>query len=47
MAEFLGIKPEAGDKCLGVFSVGLADPERAAGYRGKRDAVETKVTWKQ
>jgi hypothetical protein len=47
MAQFLGIKPEAGDRCLGVFSVGLAEPERMSGYRGKREGVDTKVTWKQ
>jgi nitroreductase len=42
MHEFLGL--QRGQQCLGVFVLGRSD--RAAGYRGSRDPVEERVTWR-
>ena len=44
MLEFLGLSP--GDQCLGYFVAGVADPERAAAYKGSRSPLETYVDWR-
>ncbi|KAJ9522934.1 hypothetical protein QJQ45_023726 [Haematococcus lacustris] len=43
MAAFLGIDPTQGDKCLGVYSLGLSD--RLAGYKGSRAPIADKTSW--
>jgi hypothetical protein len=45
MYQLLGIDSSKGDKCLGFFVVGCAEPERLAGYRPKRQPLEDKVVW--
>lgn len=41
----LGLNAAAGDKCLGLFHVGLAPPGTAEKYRAVRGAVEEKVKY--
>jgi hypothetical protein len=43
IGELLGLDTSAGDRCLGVFCVGLT--ERAGAYRGSRTPYTDKVTW--
>lgn len=44
MLEFLGMEP--GDECLGFFSCGITEPERAASYRGSRRPLESVVEYR-
>jgi hypothetical protein len=44
MLEFLGMQP--GDLCLGYFVAGVADAERAAGYKASRRPLEGVVKWR-
>jgi len=46
MAAFLKADLAAGDKVLGFFLCGVADPERLAKYRGSRRPVEEVVEWR-
>lgn len=46
MAQLLGLDPAAGDRCLGVFVVGVAEPERLAGYRPRRAPLSEFVSWR-
>jgi len=45
--RLLGLDPEGdnGDRCLGLFHVGMAKKEKLAQYRGKRGDVAEKATW--
>ena len=45
--KLLGLDPEKdnGDRCLGLFHVGMAKKEKIAQYRGKRGDVSQKLTW--
>ena len=45
IVRFLGLDPDAGDRCLGLFHVGHAAPATVAGYRSKRGPVQAKTTW--
>lgn len=45
MHALLGIDGAAGDRCLGVWSVGVADAERVRGYRPRRAPLADKVVW--
>ncbi|KAG2497044.1 hypothetical protein HYH03_005045 [Edaphochlamys debaryana] len=42
--RFLGMAPE--DRVMGFFTLGRADPERLAGYRGVRGPWADKVAWR-
>ena len=42
---FLGLDGAAGDKCLGLFHVGLATDAKVAAYRAKRGPIADKVRW--
>jgi nitroreductase len=46
MGAFLGADLAAGDKVLGFFVAGVADPERLAGYRGSRRPLDEVVEWR-
>jgi len=41
--EFLGLDPKAGDRCMGVFTIGLSD--KFGKSKAKRDGFDAKVTW--
>ena len=42
--DFLGLT-EHGDKCLGLFCVGMAAQEKVRSYRASRGPIEQKVSW--
>ena len=45
--RLLGLDPEAdnGDRCLGLFHVGMAKGEKIAKYRSMRGDVAQKTVW--
>lgn len=46
VCDELGWDSEAGDRCLGVFHVGMAPSDTVAMYRSKRQPIKEKVTWR-
>jgi len=45
LLKFCGLTEE-GDRCLGLFHVGMAPPERMQAYRATRGPIAKKVTWR-
>lgn len=45
--DYLGLSKDDGDRCLGLFHVGMADPARVAAYRAKRSSMADgeRVRW--
>jgi len=43
-AEFLGLEPDKGDRCMGVFVIGNSD--KIDKYRATRMAVEKVTSWR-
>lgn len=46
VCDELGWDSKAGDRCLGVFHVGMAPSDTVARYRSKRQPIRDKVTWR-
>lgn len=46
VCDELGWDSKAGDRCLGIFHVGMAPKETVAKYRSRRQPVKEKVTWR-
>jgi hypothetical protein len=46
MLQFLGLSPETGDKCLGLYVTGKASPEWNC-RPGSRKPWQEKVDWRQ
>mmetsp|Transcript_30854 Transcript_30854/g.67372 ORF Transcript_30854/g.67372 Transcript_30854/m.67372 type:complete len:262 (-) Transcript_30854:109-894(-) len=44
LLNFLGLTEE-GDRCLGLFHVGMAPKEKVQAYRATRGPIDKKVTW--
>mmetsp|Transcript_29620 Transcript_29620/g.49787 ORF Transcript_29620/g.49787 Transcript_29620/m.49787 type:complete len:274 (+) Transcript_29620:244-1065(+) len=45
LLQFCDLTDE-GDRCLGLFHVGMAPPERVQAYRATRGPIGKKVTWR-
>eukprot|EP00959_Pyramimonas_sp_CCMP1952_P399673 8374009-Pyramimonas_sp.AAC.1 len=45
LLDFFGLTEE-GDRCLGLFHVGMAAKEKVQAYRATRGPIDKKVTWR-